>query len=146
MYLQQAKPDAPLHAGLNADVWRRGVYEPPNGSVRLDDGATTTKDWARLSSYDGFVAEGERASQQHLSDVARRTTGELAGATGLRGIIKPAPVNVYYAVANLASVLAFSACIVRFNSSSTASRALCSWLFGPRPRLSSGLTRNMPPE
>ena len=100
MYLQQAKPDAPLHAGLNADVWRRGVYEPPNGSVRLDDGATTTKDWARLSSYDGFVAEGERASQQHLSDVARRTTGELAGVAGLRGIIKPAPVSAYYAFAN----------------------------------------------
>ena len=41
MYLQQAKPDAPLHAGLNADVWRRGVYDPSSRSVRLDDSATT---------------------------------------------------------------------------------------------------------
>jgi len=113
MYLQPAKSGAPLHAGLNTDVWRRGVYDPSSSSVRLDDGATTTTDWARLSSYAGSVAEGERASQQHLSDVARRTTGELAGVAGLRGIIKPVPVSAYYAVANGHSALAFSTCIVR---------------------------------
>ena len=50
--------------------------------------------------YDGSVAEGDPASQQHLNDVARRTTGELAGVAGLRGIIKPEPKRAYYAVAN----------------------------------------------
>ena len=79
---------------------RRGVYDPSSSSVRLDDGVTTTTDWARLSAYDGSVADGEHASQQHLSDVARRTTGELAGVAGLRGIVKPAPVRAYYAVAS----------------------------------------------
>ena len=42
MYLQPAKSGAPLHAGLNTDVWRRGVYDPSSSSVRLDDGVTTT--------------------------------------------------------------------------------------------------------
>ena len=100
MYLQPASSGAPLHAGLNADIWRRGVYDPSSSSVRLDDGVSTATDWARLSVYDGSVADGDPASQQHLNDVARRTTGELAGVAGLRGIIKPEPKRAYYAVAN----------------------------------------------
>ena len=75
MYLQPASSGAPLHAGLNADIWRRGVYDPSLRSVRLEDGVSTTTDWARLLVYDGSVAEGDPASQQHLNDVARRTTG-----------------------------------------------------------------------
>ena len=100
MYLQQASSGSPLHAGLNTDIWRRGVYDPTSSSVRLDDGVSTTTDWARLSAYDGSVADGDTASQQHLNDVARRTTGELAGVAGLRGIVKPVPKRAFYAVAN----------------------------------------------
>ena len=100
MYLQPASSGAPLHAGLNTDIWRRGVYDPTSSSVRLDDGVSTTTDWARLSAYDGSVADGDPASQQHLNDVARRTTGELAGVAGLRGIVKPVPKRAFYAVAN----------------------------------------------
>ena len=36
MYLQPASSGAPLHAGLNADIWRRGVYDPSSSSVRLE--------------------------------------------------------------------------------------------------------------